>query len=72
MTLSLIRVTIAKRDGSDAHLVYARLGLRVRVNVGEVCRNRYRSRFGIESSYRQQPCQGRTSTRDRRWLRASV
>jgi len=66
--LQLVRVTAPNRDGSVSTLVYAYHGLPPRGDLGEVCRRLYKSRFGIESSYRQlNQAKARTTSRDRRW-----
>lgn len=66
--LKLIRVQTTNRDKSISEQVFAHHGLRLRGNAGEICRRRYKSRFGIESSYRQlNQAKARTTTRDRRW-----
>lgn len=66
--LQLVRVTAPNRDGSVSTLVFAHHGLRPRGDIGDICRRLYKSRFGIESSYRQlNQAKARTTTRDRRW-----
>lgn len=68
VNLQLIRVTSPNRDGSVSTQVYAHHGLRPRGDLGAVCRRLYKTRFGIESSYRQlNQAKARTTTRDRRW-----
>ena len=68
VNLHLVRVTIPNRDGSVTEQVYAHHGLRPRGDLGAVCRRLYKSRFGIETSYRQlNQAKARTTSRDRRW-----
>lgn len=64
----LTRVHVRNRDGSADDHVYAYRGLRPRGDLGAACQRVYRSRFGIESSYRQlNQAKARTTSRNRSW-----
>lgn len=66
--LRLVRVSIPVRGQAALEQVYAHHGLRPRGDLGTVCRRIYKSRFGIESSYRQlNQAKARTTSRDRAW-----
>lgn len=66
--LQLVRVAIPVRGRAALEQVYAHHGLRPRGDLGTVCRRMYKSRFGIESRYRQlNQAKARTTSRDRAW-----
>lgn len=70
VTVSLVRFVVAHRHRPDrtSVQVYAYGGWSRQGNVGEACRREYRSRFGIETSYRQlNQAKGRTTSKDLGW-----
>ena len=67
-TVRLVCHRRTNRDGSFTRLVYADRGVRSSGDRGEEVRRVYRTRFGIESSYRQlRQAKAPTTSRDRSW-----
>jgi hypothetical protein len=66
--LRLTRARWRNRDGSVSEQVYAYRGLRPHGDLAAACRRLYKTRFGIESSYRQlNQAKARTTSNDRSW-----
>lgn len=66
--LRLVRARWTNRDGSTSEQVYACRGLRSTGDLGLEARRIYKTRFGIESSYRQlNQAKAATTSKDRSW-----